>query len=118
MAPPLLRLELLDETFAPALGSTAREASVAFAGSSSRGIAPGAACPVGGQALAIAEVPDGVYYVVVALEAGFEQAGTPADRVAAAKVRIEGRALTVLARLRGDELMALETRRREGLGDR
>jgi hypothetical protein len=119
VAQPLVRLELLDQTFAPALGAAAgREAAIAFVGSSSHGVAVGAAHAVEGQVLAIADVPDGVYYAVVALEAGFEQSGTPADRVAAVKVRLEGRAVTLLARLRGDELLALEAQRREGLGDR
>ncbi|HZU97170.1 MAG TPA: hypothetical protein VFF73_10780 [Planctomycetota bacterium] len=107
---PLSRFELLDETFAPALGAR----PVEDGGATIRGAAPGTALTSVLQ-LPLDRLPDGVYYLAGALPACFEQAGSAEERVAAVRVRIQGDRVQVLASLTGTQFLALQAERRGAL---
>jgi hypothetical protein len=133
-----LRHELLDESFSPALGALPVEAGcslhdarpilpdatakVRYADGAKdvQGISPGFACVLArsepGQAVPLGRLPDGIYYLVTALAAGFEPASAADDRLAAAEVRISGTTVALVAALDGRALVALERRRQEALG--
>lgn len=137
---PFARYELLDETFAPALGTKPAE-KVSFClrdsqpiaggtgegrytecGRELQGISPGFADvykdDLPDQEIAIGDLADGVYYLVNALTATFESASTAEDRVSAVKVKIAGGEVKVLAKLDGRALATAEARRREALGSK
>jgi hypothetical protein len=128
VAAPFLRLELLDETFAPALGARAPGPITAALGDGQAlepaepgkpaattrvlpGISPGWASILEPAPIGASLVPAGVYWVVVGLEPGIETASSAEERVAATRIRLEDGRVTVLERLEGDAFLARRSAR-------
>jgi hypothetical protein len=122
-----LRFELLDETFVPALGSRGSDGPLCLRDARRVG-AGGPAAPrydgkgklvgisVGwetvadlrgpGRSVAIGDVADGVYYLVVGLPLALDGASTPDDLLAGIKLRFGAQKVEVLERLTGRDLRA------------